>query len=190
MSESVFFQRGRNKGNERKVILSSATLLVGKAPTKQKRIKMKVRLPLTGQRMTGVPEWIVDAQTFVEKNNDTVTPDVDFKGFEINFSDDSSLLSEAKVNAQKCQMRGFVIQPSGDSEDPVVEMQFLIYAPFSDRLWRFCGQYGGEEFWARFTQVEEPEEDDSDEDEDQLELTGETEVEEETEEEAEETETE
>ena len=176
MSDTQFFAKGRNKGNERKIILSSATLLVGKAPTKAKRVKMKVRMPLTGEKMSGVPEWVNNAMTFVAQSHDIVTPQVEFSGFELQFSDDT-LFADAKAKAAKCQMRGFVIQEVGDSEAPDVEMQFLIYAPFSTGLWKYCGQYGGEECWAQFVQVDEPEEEEGESD---LELTGEDEEEPET----------
>jgi len=173
MSDTTFFARGRNKGNERKVILSTATLLVGKAPTKTKRIKMKVRLPLNGK--AGAPEWVTNAMVFVAQSHDIVSPQVEFSGFEIAFSDDN-LFDEAKAKAQKCQLRSFVIQEGGESENPEVEMQFLIYAPFSTGLWKWCGQMGGEEFWAQFTQVDEPDSEPED-----LELTGDEEEEEEPE---------
>ena len=175
MSDTTFFVRGRNKGNERKVILSTATLLVGKQPTKTKRIKMKVRMPLNGK--AGAPEWVTNAMVFVAQSHDIVSPQVEFSGFDIQFSDDN-LFDEAKAKANKCQMRGFVVQEAGESENPDVEMQFIIYAPFSTALWKWCGQMGGEEFWAQFTQVDEPEAD-----EEEFELSGAEEEEEESEEE-------
>src|SRR5271157_5222409 len=170
MSESKFFVRGRNRGNERQIILSSATLLVGKAPTKAKRIKMRVRMPLTGRKPVGTRDWILAAMSFVAQSHDTVQVAVELSGFDIEFSDDT-LFNDAKAKAQKCQMRGFVVEECGDSENPHVEMGFLIYAPFSTGLWKFCGQMGGDEIWAKFTQVDEPEPED-------LELTSDEEEEE------------
>ena len=151
MSESTFFVRGRNRGNERKIILSSATLLVGKAPTKQKRVKLKVRLPLSGGKVAGMPDWITNAMMFVSQSHDIVTPQVELSGFDIAFSDDSLFAKEVKI--PKCQLRKFVILETGDSESPEVEMQFAIYAPFATKFWNWCGQMGGEEFFAQFTQV-------------------------------------
>jgi len=170
MSEHTFFLKGRNKGNERQIVLRTATLLVGKAPTKQKRIKMKVSMPLTGKKTSGMPEWITNAMTFVMQSHDTVVPDLEFKGFDIHF-DDQQLFDSKGAKAPKCQMRGFVVEEVGDSSNPDVDLTFLIYAPFSTRLWNWCGQMGGEEFWAQFTQVEEPQSD-------TLELSGESDEEE------------
>ena len=156
MSDSQFFIRGRSKGNERRILLSSFTCLVGKAPTKAKRLKLKIRMYLTGQKMTGMPEWIANAMTFVAKSHDIVTPQNDLSGFEIAFSNDSLFAKE--VVANKCDLRKFVIMETGDADEPDVEMQFMIYAPFSTSLLKWAGNYAGEEFWAKFTQVAEPEE--------------------------------
>ena len=184
MSEHTFYARGRNKGNERKVILSTATLLVGKAPTKQKRIKLKLRMPLSGRaKLAGTPEWITAAHTFVAQNHDVVCPSIEFKGFDIQFSDDS--LFSGDVKSPKCSMRGFEIAESGDSEQPDIDMTFTVYAPFSTALWEWVGQYAGEEMWAKFEQGEIEEESASDD----LELTGDEE-ESETEEEPDEEEAE
>ena len=170
MSESTFFVRGRNKGNERKIILSSATLLVGKAPAKTKRIKMKVRMPLNGNKPVGTPEWVMNAAEFVAKSHDVVTPQVELSGFNLSFTDDQSLFEDSKAQAQKCQLQKFVISEFGDSEDPEVQMTFTIYAPFSSALLKFCGQMAGQEFWARFDQIEDEEAEEAEDDSDQMEL--------------------
>ena len=180
MSEHTFFVRGRNKGNERQIILRSATLLVGKAPTKQKRIKMSVSMPLNGRKQAGIPEWVTAAMIFVAQNHDIVQPQVEFRGFDVHFDDDQ-LFDTRGAKANKCQLRKFVILEVGDSETPDIDMQFQIYAPYSSRLWNWCGNMGGEEFWAKFDQIEpDPESEAS------LELTGEEEEEESEEEEPEE----
>ena len=171
MSETQFFIRGRNKGNQRKVLLSTATLLVGKAPTKAKRIKMKYRMPLSGGKIVGMPDWITAAMTFVAQSHDIVTPQVELSGFDINFSDDNLFAKGA--TASKCDLRKFVIMENGPSKEPDVEMQFVIYAPFTKSLWNWCGQYAGEEFFAEFTAVAVEEAAGGD-----LELTGDEEEEE------------
>lgn len=155
MAETVFFDK-RRKGNERKITLQNVLLLVGKAPTKSKRIKIRIQMLISGQKMTGVPEWLVNAYDFVAKNHDTVTPDVKFNGFDINFST-QQLFGEQSVNAVKCQMKSFVVSEIGDSENPDVALSFLVYSSFSTGLWNWLGQMGGEEVWAKFVQTEEAE---------------------------------
>lgn len=158
MSESTWFVRGRNKGNERKISLLNATCLVGKAPTKTKRVKLFVQMPLGGNTKSGgVPDWITESAALIAAQPDrykSMEVDAEFSGFEI-LMDDDDLFKKAKVVAQKCQMRGFQFCPVGDADDKSVVMKFLIYAPFSAALWKFAGQMCGEEFWARFTQIVE-----------------------------------
>ena len=178
MPENSFFVRGRNKGNERKVILQSELVLVGKAPTKQKRIKIKVQMMLSGQKTTGMPEWMEHAFEFVAKNHDPVTPQIDLRGFDLEFSADN-LFGPKTVKTTKAQLRGFFVQEVGEAENADVVLQFLVYAPFSGRLHSWIGQMAGEEIWMKFEQMEEQE----DEGEGDLELSGEPEEEPEQEEE-------
>jgi len=178
MSETTFFVRGKNRGNERRIILKSATLLVGKAPTKQKRLKLRIAMPLDGSKPVGTPDWVAEAYQFVSRSHDTVTPQIELSGYNIVF-DDEHLFQKVQAEAPKCQLRNFVIQEVGDAENPEVEMQFTIYAAFSSKLLKFCGGFAGEEFWARFEPTEEEKE---------LELTGDDEEEDEEEEEPEEVE--
>ena len=167
MAETTCFDKKR-KANERQIEIAPITLLVGKKPTRQKRIKARILMPLSGKKMQGMPTWIAEALAFVEKSHDAVSPEVKFAGFDISFSGDS-LFGEKQVTAQKCQMRGFEIAPYGDSENPDVGMTFSVYMPFSDKLYRFLGQNAGEDIYARFEQMETQEEADNAED-DQMEL--------------------
>ena len=167
MAESQFFIRGRNRGNERKLTIKTTTSLVGKAPTKEKRIKIKVEMPLTNAKLAGTPDWIAEAFEFVSKSHDTVTPEKTLLGFDIEFS--AEQLFEKSVLASKCSLKNFVIAENGDAEAPDVYLGFMIYTPYSDKLWRWCGQMSGEEQWGKFVQVEIPEEDD-----DNLTLVGES----------------
>jgi hypothetical protein len=154
MAEHVFYQRGRNKGNERKAILQSATLLVGKSPTKQKRIKLKLLINLTADRkVAGVPDWIIAAVSYISANHDVVQPAVEFSGFDLTFSA-PNLFGDKSVQAPKCQLKKFTLAEIGDAENPDIAMTFGVYAPFSEALWRYCGQMGGEETWVKYEQIE------------------------------------
>lgn len=151
MAESVFFTKGRNKGNQRKIVLKSATLLPGKANSKQKRIKMKFTMALSSQKPTGMPDWLVDAFEFVSKSHDTVTPEIKLSGFDVEFSAEN-LFGDKAVAAPRSEMRGFIIYEAG-GETPEVLLAFTMYSPFSDRLCRWAGQMLGDEFYGKFDQV-------------------------------------
>lgn len=173
--EHNFYVKGKSKGNERQIVLRSVVLLVNKA--KEKRIKMKIHMLLSGRKMVGTPEWVTNALTYVEQNHDTVSnSEVEFAGVDIHFNDDN-LFDIKGAKAPGCQMKNFVVCEVGSVEDPDVELQFTVYANYSSKLWNWLGQMGGEEFWAQFVQTIE-------EKSDNLELTGdESEEEEEPEEE-------
>jgi hypothetical protein len=167
MSDTTFFIKGRNRGNERKCVLSTPMLLVGKAPAKQKRIKLKLKMILSGKtKVIGMPEWVTNAFVFVSQNHDPVQPQAAFSGFNIDFSDDT--LFKKGASAVKAQMKGFYIAEEGDSEEPDVAMTFTVYTPFSTALWEWCGQFAGEEQWVRFEQIETEEDSESED----LELSG------------------
>jgi hypothetical protein len=158
MSETVFFDK-KKKANQRKVVVTSPVGLQGKPPTKDKRIKLKVQMPLSGQKMLGYPEWLINAYDFVSNNHDTVTPELQFRGFDLEFSS-ANLFGKETVKAPKSQMKSFEITEVGDSENPEIVLNFLVYAPFSTALWEWFGQMYGEEVWCKFVQAIEEKSDD------------------------------
>lgn len=183
MSESQFFTRGKNRGNERKIVIKSAVLLVGKAPTLEKRIKLRIVAPLSNGKKSGIPEWIAAAHAFVAENHDRVTPKVELSGYDITFSDES--LFEKNAVATLCKMRGFAVDEMGDAENPDVYLGFVIYTGYTDKLWRWGGQMAGKDIWAKFdlrTVEEEKEEQPGltlvgdDEEEDEIEEEEDTEI--------------
>lgn len=172
MSEHIFYSKGK-RANHRKVRIGNIQCLLNKA--KEKRIKLRLSMTLSGQKQAGTPEWISAAHVFVAQNHDPVSPQVEFSGFDIAFSSEN-LFGENASLASKCQMKKFVVTEQGGEDDAEVVLNFLVYAPFSTGLWEWAGQMIGDDVWAKFEQIEAPDED--------LLLTGEDE-EEETEEEEE-----
>lgn len=190
MSEHVFFST-ENRHNERLIRILSVGSLVSKPPTKEKRISIKVRMPLstggTGTGIMGAPEWLEAGYLFVAKHHDTVTPDIEFKGYCLEFSV-ANLFAEPVVT-QDAMMRGFEIAEFGSEETPDVICSFTLRMGFSRRKWDWLGQFVGEDVWVKFTpgeagtaKVEEEDgtllddgENDADEDEGDLDPDNETE---------------
>lgn len=59
----------------RRIKLRSALLLIGKAPTKQKRIKSMLTMKLDSggeDQIAGLPEWLENARDFVMRNGETI----------------------------------------------------------------------------------------------------------------------
>lgn len=147
MAEHVFYSTEERR-NERQIRILSVGSLVSKPPTKEKRISIKVRMPLSGATNMGAPAWLDNAYVFVAQNHDTVTPNIEFKGFTIDFSTEN-LFGES-VSSPDTIMRAFEIAEFGDAENPDVAMTFTIRMQFSTRRWDWLGQYVGEEVWAKF----------------------------------------
>jgi hypothetical protein len=147
MSDHSFFSTD-NGHNERLIKILSVGSLVSKPPTKEKRITIKARMSLSGTVTMGAPEWLDNSFLFVAKNHDKVVPDIEFKGFTIDFSTEN--LFGDSVSSPDTIMRAFEIAEFGDAENPDVAMTFTIRMQFSTRRWDWLGQYVGEEVWAKF----------------------------------------
>jgi hypothetical protein len=144
------FYSTENRHNERQIRILSVGSLVSKPPTKEKRISIKVRMPLSGTINMGAPEWLDNIFIFVSKNHDMVTPDIEFKGYSIGFNADNLFGAEG-FNGQECTMKGFQIYEAGDAENPDVVMDFSIRLQFATKRWDWLGQYVGDDVWCKFT---------------------------------------
>lgn len=150
---------GSKKGQERRVILAGATMLVNGA--KEKRIKLRIRMELNGRAaktLNQMPDWIVQAMEFVAKNDGmSVSDPIELDGYDIRFADDT-LFEKGSAFGPRCKMKSFTVYEAGGEDDKTVEMGFVIYAPFSRALWGWIGQFAGTEVWLKFEQVFQPDE--------------------------------
>jgi len=106
-------------------------------------------MPLSGTVNMGAPEWLDNAYLFCARNHSTVSDDIEFKGYCVEFSVEN-LFAEPIVS-QDAIMRGFEIFEMGNEETPDVVLSFGIRIPFSRRKWDWLGQFVGEDVWAKFT---------------------------------------
>lgn len=163
--KAAFFAKAR-KANERKIVLKETTILRNRAG--EKRLRMTIMMPLTGEKMGGYPDVLTAAYEYVAQQHETISTDWQFSGYDIKFTPEQNLFGEKETALPRCDMKKFVVTEMGSSDDPDVCMTFKIYAQFSDKLLRFCGQMAGETFFARFEQGDYQEEE---EETDQLQLT-------------------
>jgi len=152
VSEHVFFST-ESRHNERLIRILSVGSLVSKPPTKEKRISIKVRMPLstggTGTGTMGAPAWLDEAYRYVASHGgDKITPDIEFKGYSIDLSTEN--LFGDDIKSANCIMRGFEIAEFGNEETPDVVLSFTLRMPFSGKKWKYLGQYVGEDVWAKF----------------------------------------
>jgi hypothetical protein len=170
--EGIWF----NDKTLRRMKIRSATSLVGKEPTKQKRIKMMCTMYLDGggeDQITGLPDWLGDARDFVMKSGEQVTAAHVIKQVNVSMGD-TNLFKKKPVEAPKTQLDHFVIKQMGKGDDLDTVLTFEMRSPFSTDLWMWTGQQSGEEFDVVFEVIgqeasteseEDEEEDDTSEDE-------------------------
>ena len=147
------FYAVENDHNIRQIRILSVGSLVSKPPAKEKRISIKVRMPLSGTVNMGASEQIDNAYMFVAKNHQTVTLDKEFDGYCIEFSVEN--LFGDPIIANDCIMKGFEIFEMGKEDTPDVVMTFNLRTKFSGKKWDWLGQFVGEDVWAKFTPGEE-----------------------------------
>lgn len=149
MADHRFFEVA-NGHNQRQLSIVNVTLLVGKSPTKEKRIRVKARMVLSVDSNIGAPEWITSAHVFVAREHTRVVPKIEFRGYDIQLSDEN-LFGPKNLKANKVLLRSFEVDEFGESENPDVALNFTLYIPFGSRMWNWLGQYGGDEVWCSFT---------------------------------------
>ena len=143
------FYSTENRHNEREIRILSVGSLVSKPPAKEKRISIKAQMILSGKVNMGAPGWLDSAYMYVAQHGDTVTPDIEFKGYDIDLSVEN--LFGENVGSKNCVMRAFEITTVGKEETPDVVLNFTMRFQFSTKLWDWLGQYVGDSVWARFT---------------------------------------
>ena len=126
-------------------------MLVGREPSCDKRIKVNVRNVLSGKALSGSPDWIDTAVKYVGSSPGAVSNQPHkFLGFDLEFSDDN-LFGPKELKSNGCNLRNFRIYTLGAEEKTDVVMDFTIQMPWSDKLWRWIGQYGGKSVYIRYT---------------------------------------
>lgn len=148
MEPTTFFP-----GASRRVILGS--------PTKQvtsNRIMVPVRMPLTGESVTGMPSWLGEAYTAATNFAREMCPEIEnVSDIALAFANDGSskttgeLFDNPNAKAPNSEMKNFAVLRVGDPDgDPEVELHFKVYMPFARDLWRWVGEMGGKEVFMAF----------------------------------------
>jgi hypothetical protein len=136
----------------RKMIIRNGQTLVGKAPTKQKRILMRCTMYLDGlgeDQLAGAPEWLGEARDFVMKSGEQVTASHVFKRVNVSMGD-ANLFKKKPNEAPNTQLDHFVIKQVGKADEKDTILTFEMRSGFSTDLWMWVGQQSGEEFDVMF----------------------------------------
>lgn len=148
MEQQTFFP-----GASRRVILSTITL------QKDRRIKCNnVRMPLTGEAVQSMPDWLSNAYTAVSQNFTEVQPEIQqIADMPITLSNhapgampSTELFESPSTKAPNSELKNLMVLRTGSSEDPEVTLQFTLYTQFSRDLWKWLGEMGGQEIHMAF----------------------------------------
>lgn len=127
------------------------------SPTKQattSRITFQISMPLTGELLGDLPDWVSVGFTGVSENFRSLKPDVQqVSGILLAFQNDkpqNMLFNNPDAKVPNSELKNFSIVRVGDPDDPEVELQFHAFCPFSRDFWAWIGEMCGAEVWMNF----------------------------------------
>lgn len=128
------------------------------SPTKQitsNRILIPIRMPLTGESLSKLPDWVGEAYEAVSKYLSEASPEVQqVADLQLAFSNDKpegELFAHPSAKASSAELKSFSVTRVEDpDDDPVVELQFKVYVPFARDFWRWIGEMAGKEVYMAF----------------------------------------
>ena len=137
---------------EQKVTLLHVQAKGGEATGKLKVIRAKLAINMSSDTKGSAPDWASEAQSFVLKTGNTVSPPHEFEAMDVDFSVDE--LFSKGVKGHSAKLHGFEVIAKG-GEDPDVLALFTAEVAYAGPLWKWLGEHIGEEFYAKFEQVVE-----------------------------------
>lgn len=127
------------------------------SPTKQAttgRVTFQISMPLTGELLGDLPDWVSVGFDGVTANFRSLKPDVqEVSDILLAFQNDrpkTMLFKTPDAKVPGSQLKNFSIVRVGDPDEPEVELQFHAYCPFSRDFWDWIGQMCGAEVWMNF----------------------------------------
>lgn len=141
----------------------------------ERRVKVKISIPLSNRSTIGIPEWVLDGYTFVVKDESpydkTSCKGVKFEGMSVSFftTDEAKRKMSGVGGLNGCTMDKFIIERIGEAEKAEVYISFVIYAPCSKDIIGFFYDHQGATIYSEFDATQatfsyDGEKDDEDED--------------------------
>jgi len=132
-----------------RVILGSVT-----KQSSNGRIVVQMRMPLTGESLDTLPNWVARAYEDVSKKYSDVEPEVqEMSDLAIAFSNDKKtgeLFAKRAVKIASARLAGFKVTRVGKPDNPDVELQFKLYLSFAREFWAWAGEMSGDEVYMTF----------------------------------------
>src|SRR5208283_4499646 len=125
MEQAMFFT-----GAQRRVHLGSVTKQASTG-----RIVVSVRMPLTGESLADLPDWLSSGYEAVSKQFSQVEPEVrEISDLTVHFWNDApagGLFKPPAIRLPGASVKAFLIARCGEKDEPEVELRFKIYGPFT-----------------------------------------------------------
>ena len=143
MQSTTFFP-----GTARRATVTSPTLLVGK--NKTRKIRLYVTMPLSGEAVMGMPNWLSEAYTAVAQHFNEIKPEIEsISDISVHFSNlgnepDGELFDSLEIKVPGAELKKFSVCRIGDAEEPDVALKMTAYAAFSRALWQWLGELAGD----------------------------------------------
>jgi hypothetical protein len=132
-----------------RVILGSVT-----KQSSNGRIVVSMRMPLTGESLAKLPDWLVRGYEAVAKQFTEVDPDVQaMEDLAIAFTNErksGELFATRAAKVASASLRSFKIVRAGKPDDPEVELHFKLYCAFARDFWAWAGEMSSEEVYMTF----------------------------------------
>ena len=134
-----------NQISQRRVILGSVTKQHSSG-----NIVFAVRMPLTGDSLASLPDWLSTGYAAVAQQFTEVEPEVqEISGIALSFHNEvpepGELFKHPSARLPVASLRSFSIARAGEPDDPTIELQFKVYAAFSRAFWAWIGEMAGQE---------------------------------------------
>jgi hypothetical protein len=129
------------RGHRRETIIDGAAILCN--PAGEKRLKLSMRIPLSGDQLVGMPTWVS------EPFDDIAKPEFAVKSVASSMELDPMILRVfALPDSEKelivydgVRMCGFKIERDTQDEHPVIVLTFTAYLPRTGKFLKFADDY-------------------------------------------------
>jgi len=132
-----------------RVILGSVT-----KQSSNGRIVVSMRMPLTGESLSKLPDWLVSGYEAVAKQFTEVDPNVQaMEDLAIAFTNErksGELFAKHTAKVASASLRSFKIVRVGKPDEPEVELHFKLYCAFARDFWAWAGEMSSEEVYMTF----------------------------------------
>jgi hypothetical protein len=107
-------------------------------------------MPLSGEAMMGMPDWLGEAYTAVAQRFTELKPEISsISDIAIHFSNlgnepDGELFASSEIKVPGAELKKFSVVRIGDADEPDVALKMTGYASFSRALWQWLGELAGD----------------------------------------------